>query len=195
MYFYSYLVCCGKLQDKESGKSLSGNPASKMFNRTVMIYYYTYGEKFDPDKSSFYDYFKENFNKEKVLYKEIKTIEIDKDIVIDLALTSNKQSFVESDIRNISLLEELEFPVGDRIYLLENPSEYFIYKNKPLCKVIVYTENMENCRILLLSESTTTDMLKLKNKIELEIENLDRDKSSHLNENLNIYFTDLKNKF
>ena len=37
MYFYSYLVCCGKLQDKDSGKSLSGNPASKMFNRTVMI--------------------------------------------------------------------------------------------------------------------------------------------------------------
>ncbi len=37
MYFYSCLVCCGKLQDNESGKSLIGNLASKKFYRTVMI--------------------------------------------------------------------------------------------------------------------------------------------------------------
>ncbi|GAB1858667.1 hypothetical protein MHTCC0001_35070 [Flavobacteriaceae bacterium MHTCC 0001] len=37
MYFYSSLVVCGEIQDKQSGKSSFGNPASKKFYRTVMI--------------------------------------------------------------------------------------------------------------------------------------------------------------
>ena len=161
---------------------------------TGYVYHYTYGEKFDPNKSSFSDYFKENFNDEKVIYKEIKTVEVNENFAIDLALTHKNQLFVESDIQNISLLEELEIPVGDRIFVLENPLEYFLFENKPIHKEIVRNQSMENCRIILFSWSRDRNMLKLKDKIGMEIENLHRDKSVNFNENLNTYFKGLKDE-
>lgn len=124
---------------------------AKEKNMTGFVYHYTYGEKYNPNKESFCDYFLREFNNSKFLYREIRSLKLNKGIEIDFYMPKNKLKFNFKDLNDIKLLEEKEFLVGDKVLELNNESVYNLINNTTIKMSSIYNQVMENCSIFIVN--------------------------------------------
>lgn len=135
------------------------------------LYIWTYAERFNPNKVQFSDYIKKVIVQDSItLYTEIKTISIGSaSYPMEIDLTS--QPFIKkidkNSLGNIQLLEELEYYPGDRVHKITN-EEYLSLKTNDVNVLSVYNEQyIENCTLLLISESNNTSLAQERDDIEI----------------------------
>ncbi|MBW1298717.1 hypothetical protein [Aquimarina litoralis] len=133
------------------------------------FYFYTYNDKFDPSKEKFIDYLKNDphFGTLK-LYKEIKSVYVENNFEIDFNIKSKTKILNHDQITHMTLLEEFEFPVGDKVFeVSEEVYEFLEYEPKQISYLEVST--FENCTLELISFNEGIDLIFFKEKIEKEL--------------------------
>lgn len=159
---------------------------------TGYVYHYTYGEPYDSKKSSFCDYIHSNFNSTLIIYTEVKSLKLSESSEMDFALNSNKITFDIEEILDVLLINKLEFPIGDRIHILDSKVDYQYLQKAPLNIGSIYSEWMENCSISLINWSRKNNISKIKSKITKEVNSFYDTKNDILNNEINSYYSNLK---
>ncbi|WP_299438302.1 hypothetical protein [uncultured Aquimarina sp.] len=161
-------------------------------NLTGYVYHYTYREPYNSKKTSFCDYFHSNFNNTFIIYTEVKSLKLSESSEIDFALNSNKITFDIKEILDVFLINKLEFPVGDRIHILDSKVDYEYLQKVPLNIDSVYIEWMENCSITLINWSAKNNISKIKSEVTKEVNAFHDIKNDILDNEINSYYSNLK---
>lgn len=161
-------------------------------NLTGFVYHYTYKESYNPIKASFCDYIYSNFNKTVIIYTEVKSLKISESSEIDLALNTNKIKLNIEEILDVFLINKFEFPVGDKIHVLDSKIEYEYLQKNPLNITPIYSEWMENCSIILINWSHKNNISKIKSEITKKVNEFYDGKNDILDNKINSYYSNLK---
>ena len=149
---------------------------------TGYIYHYTYSNGFDNEKESFCDYFTRDFNNESYLYKEVHSLNLSENFELDFSLPKNKLKFNLEKITDIKLLEEKEFSVGQKIFLIENQNIYNLIGKTSFNKEGIYYQWMENCSFYIIDFNSGKNIEKIKMNLDSLITKHFNDKLQHVNE-------------
>ncbi|BDX37800.1 hypothetical protein CYCD_11550 [Tenuifilaceae bacterium CYCD] len=121
---------------------------------------------------SFYEYVKKEFRFPILVYEKIKTIEISTNYNLDFSIKDSHKTIELRDIKSIELIEQLEYPSGERnIKVSEN--QFNLIQSEIKIKGVVYNEKLaENCSFFLLSWLSIEDFESIKKEISEKIEEL-----------------------
>jgi hypothetical protein len=142
---------------------------------TGYFYFTTYEKKFNPTETDFTTYIFSYYHFPISLYKDIKTIKVNKNLTVDFAIAGSETQINIVDITNIKLLEEIETEVGSR--LREVSKEEFEFLNQDFISSETIHDEFysENCNLYLLSWANAQDLIKIKSEISEGIDKLSQE--------------------
>ena len=139
------------------------------------IYHGTYGPFYQSEKEPFATFFFRELNLPQVsvhIYQEIKTVDVGGHSCLDFSSPGYEQLLNLSDIADIELIEELTYPVGDRLILLSQP-EYDLVAGNPKEQCFIYNEKLaENCVYRLMAWKPVENMQEIKVDIAKQMDQL-----------------------
>jgi hypothetical protein len=146
---------------------------------TGYVYHYTYSSGYNDEKESFCDYFTRDFNNTPYLYKEVHSLNLFENLEIDFFLPKNRLKFSLKNITNVKLLEEIEFTVGQKVFLIENENVYNLIGKTSFNIDGIYYPWMENCSFHIIDFNKVKSFEKVK-------KNLDSLITKHFNTDLQV---------
>jgi len=121
---------------------------------------------------SFYEYVEKEFRFPILVYEKIKTIEIRPNYNLDFSIKDNYKSVELRDIKSIQLIEQLEYPSGERNIKISE-TQFNLIRSEIKINNVMYNEKLaENCGLIFLSWIPVEDFESINKEISEKIEEL-----------------------
>jgi len=139
---------------------------------TGFFFFTTYERGYNENKTDFEKYILTYYHFPIRVFEEIKTIEINKYLTVDIAIIGSERTINKNEIISIDLISEIETKVGSRLIEISE-QEFNLLNQDFINSERIHNESYsENCSYYLLTWKQSNDLVKMKKEIHEKIDKL-----------------------